>query len=190
MGLYDDVPPLPNGHVPLGEELDIWHDLLSAEGPNGGLWDQQIVYKATTSPARISSTFVIDPDLQILLAASALYLIEMELRPAAITAALFKTTWQVPSGAAGNRGCIGPGSSATDTGADNIAMHSGVHGFGTTVTYGSRNSVSTQVEVRESGIVTTSTTSDLCALLWAQGTSNATGTVLGAGSWMRATRLA
>lgn len=148
-----------------------------------------IVTKTANTDRANTTTLADDPDLQFLVAESAVYAIEFRLHFAATTTAGFKTAWDVPSGAAGNKGVQGPGSSATDTAANNISMRSGVHGFTTTVTYGSRNSATNQCLAYEESLITTSAGGTL-ALQWAQNTSNATATRLAAGSWARCLRIA
>jgi hypothetical protein len=68
-------------------------------------------------------------------------------------------------------------------------MRAGSHGFGTTITYGRRNTNTNLLYAIETGVVTT-TSAGTCALSWAPSASNATATRMGLGSWMRATRLA
>ncbi|MCH0555822.1 hypothetical protein [Streptomyces sp. MUM 16J] len=153
----------------------------------GQMWTE--IYK-TSDTTRTTSTFADDPDFQVALDASSVYRIEMFLHFAAIDAARFKTQWNVPSGASGNRSAIGPdqgqilsGTSSGGTG------RWGVHGFATDATYGSRDSAANQCFAMEEATVFTSSAGTL-ALQWCQATTNATATKLAAGSYMRVKKLA
>ncbi|MBQ1164683.1 hypothetical protein KBZ21_42660, partial [Streptomyces sp. A73] len=68
-----------------------------------------------------------------------------------------KTEWTVPADATGLKGVQGPGSAATDTGADNNSMRAGSHGFGTDVIYGRRNVSTNLLYAVETGVVSTVT---------------------------------
>lgn len=149
-----------------------------------------VIVKTVATIRASTTTLADDPDLTTTLDANATYSVEFLLKPGSNLAADFKTQWTVPSGASGNRTALGPGSTATDGGADNIAMHSGTHGFATTVNYsGVRDVVTNLFFVYESAIVIT-TSSGTCAIQWAQVTSTAVNTQLGAGSMMRVKRVA
>jgi hypothetical protein len=151
----------------------------------------QTVYKPANTDRTATTTLADDPDLTVQLAANAVYQVEMRIYYATTTgtgAPLFKTAWDAPSGATGNRSCTGPGSAATDGGADNMAMHSGVHNFATTVTYGGRNSATSQCVAIETGTITTSAAGAL-AFQWAQATSSATAVRVGAASSMTVRRI-
>jgi len=147
-----------------------------------------IVTKTANTDRASTTTLADDPDLTFTVAAGAVYAIEFFLHYACTTAAGFKTAWDVPSGASGNKGVQGPGSSATDGSANNISMRSGVHGFSTTVAYGSRNSANNQCLAYEEALITTSV-AGVIAIQWAQNSSNATASRVGAGSWARCLRV-
>lgn len=170
--------------ITAGTEVDV--TLLNAMIP--------VVIRKPADTSRTSTTTVADdPDLTFKLGANSIYFVEFMIRyaaPGASGTAGFKTAWNVPSDAAGLRTCMGPGSSATDTLADNISMHSGVHGYSTTITYGSRStSTSNQLWAIETAVVTM-TTAGPCALQWSQQTSNVAATKVAADSIMRITQLA
>ncbi|MET7982516.1 hypothetical protein [Streptomyces sp. NPDC005281] len=165
---------------------DAWW-LAQVYNPLNYLYGQLPVetYKTSDTTITSSTTFASDPDLQCTLAANSVYRVEMYLHFAALDAARFKTQWLVPASATGNRSCIGPdqgvilsGTSSGGTG------RFGVHGFTTASTYGTRDSASNLCAAIEEAVVTT-TTGGTLALQWAQATSNATGSKLGAGSYMR-----
>ena len=152
----------------------------------------QTVYKAGNTDRSATTTLADDPDLTVQIAANAVYEVEMRIFYATTTGAggpLFKTAWTVPSGATGNRSAMGPGSTAVDGGADNMAMHSGVHNPSTTVTYGGRNSSTSQAVAIETGTITTVSAGTL-ALQWAQATSSASPVRVGTGSRMTVRRIA
>lgn len=150
----------------------------------------QFAFKAAHTDRSSTTTFAPDPDLVLPLTGSAVWRVEAWLLYGAGSTGDFKTSWSVPSGATGNRSVLGPGSTASDGGADNIAMRAGVHNFGTTANYnGVRNSTGNLSFVLETATIWTASAGDV-AILWAQNTSDATATRLGAGSYMTARRLA
>jgi hypothetical protein len=144
-------------------------------------------YKADHTDRASTTTLVNDPDLTMQLDPNSTYLLEFHLFVGGATG-LIKTAWTVPADAVGLKGVQGPGSAATDSGADNINGRFGSHGFGTTVAYGRRNVNTNLLYAVESGTVST-VTGGTCALAWAQNTSNSTAARMGLGSWMRATRI-
>lgn len=156
----------------------------------GGQYFPVTVFRTTDLDRASTTTFAADPVLQATLAASAKYKVEVYLNYGALLAADIKTQWTVPAGATGNRSVMGPGSTSTNATADNISMRSGVHGFSTAITYsGVRDSQSALSIAVETGIITT-TTGGTLSLDWAQVTTNATGSRMGAGSFMTVTRVA
>jgi hypothetical protein len=165
---------------------------LTADTPP---WDTPRTIVKTAATTRTSTTLADDPDLTTPLAALAVYRVEMHLNYGAAyatgtsTGGFFQTAWTVPAGATGVRGAVGPGSGTFDTNANNIVMRSGVHNFGTAVTYGARQTNTNLCRAVETAILTTTTAGTL-ALQWAQGTSYATGSILGAGSCLIVTRIA
>lgn len=150
----------------------------------------QFAFKAAHTDRSSTTAFAPDPDLVLPLAGSAVYQVQAWLLYGAGSTGDFKTSWQVPSGATGNRAVLGPGSTALDGGADNISSRLGVHNFSTTVNYnGVRNSTGNMAFVLETATIWTASAGDV-AILWAQNTSDGTATRLGAGSYMTARRLA
>lgn len=135
-----------------------------------------------------TTTFADDTDLTTLLEANATYHVIMYLHYAALSTAGFKTAWTVPSGASGNRSAQGAGAAATDATAATTSRF-GVHAFTTSVSYGTRSSSSNQCLAQEEAVLTTTSAGTL-AVQWAQDTSNATATRLGAGSIMIVRRIA
>ncbi len=163
-------------------------DLWTADLANQMLPDM-ILKTAATTRASIT-TMADDPDLVVAVLANANYFIEMYIRYATTTAAGFKCEWTVPAGVtSANKTILGPGSSAVDANANNISMRSGVHGFTTDSTYGDRNDVTLQLFAMETAIITTGATAGDVALAWAQEASTAVNTAVGAGSFIRSTRI-
>lgn len=151
-----------------------------------------VVRKPSTTARTNTTTLADDPDLTYVLAANSVYYVEFYIKYAGqmTSATGFKTAWTVPSGASGTRSAIGPGSAANDGSADNISMHSGIHGYTTAVGYGGRsNSDSNQLIVLESSVVNTSS-QGACTLQWAQNTLNASHAAsVFSDSFMRITQL-
>ncbi|MFJ7417998.1 hypothetical protein ACIQXD_05215 [Streptomyces uncialis] len=163
-------------------------------GPGTAIGVPAYAYKAAATDRASTTTPAADPDLVLPLAATGVYVVEMHLLVGGPAAGLLVTQWQVPAGATGLKGAHGPASTAAGTDAltnagDNIPGRFGAHGFGTTVTYGRRNTNTNLLYAIETGVVTTTGTAGNCAVAWAQSASNATPTRMGAGSWMRATRI-
>lgn len=147
-------------------------------------------YKTAATTRTSTTVLADDPDLTLSLAASAVYDVIFYLHYAAISAAQFKTAWTVPASATGVRSARGLASTVSDSVNGGVGdVRSGVHAFATAVTYGDRNNASNQCFALEEARVTTTTAGTL-AIQWAQVTSNATGSVLSAGSYMRVKRIA
>lgn len=170
---------------------DLWTaDLASSMLPD--------VIRKTASTTRSSTTGALaDPDLTVPVVANGIYIIEFWVKYATTTAAGFHTQWVVPSGTSGNRNVlIGLGATSGTTGAvDNtpsgtvFATHEGVHGFTTTVNYGSRNDVTLQVNLMEWAEVTVGSTAGNVAIGWGQAASVAVNTVVVSGSYAKAVRI-
>ncbi|MFJ9037484.1 hypothetical protein ACIRF8_12955 [Streptomyces sp. NPDC102406] len=173
MSLY---PPIPAGSR-------ITSGLLSSMLP-------QIMWKTVNTDRAATTAFADDPDLTCVLEANATYHAIFYIHFAALDLARFKTMWNVPSGVSGNRSAMGPDQgvvlSGTSTGGTG---RWGVHNFTTSVTYGTRDSGSNQCAAIEEAVFTTTGAGTL-ALQWAQVTSNATPSRLGAGSSLHLRRLA
>jgi hypothetical protein len=149
-----------------------------------------ITWKSSNTDRAATTTFVDDPDLTTTLAANATYHVIFYLHFAALNAARFKTVWTVPSGASGTRSVIGPDQGAvlsiTSSGGQG---RYGVHNFTTACTYGTRDDNTLLCAGIEEAVVTTSSAGTL-AVQWAQATSSASFTRLGAGSSLHVRRLA
>jgi hypothetical protein len=154
-----------------------------------------VIVKNTNEDRASTTTLANDTDLVATLEANATYHVVIYIHFAAVEAAQFQTQWAVPSGASGNRSANGAAfelasSGAATAQAANGGYHrSGVHGVATSVRYGTRASATNQALAIEEGVITTSSTAGTLALMWAQFTSNATATRVGAGSSMHIRRL-
>lgn len=147
--------------------------------------------RKTTSLDRFSTTTLTDdPDLTTTLEANAVYYVEFELwYGSSAGGSGIRTAWTVPSGVTGNRSAIGPASTVSDSTPNGVGRW-GVHNYTTVVTYGDRGVLGNLILARETSIVTVGSTPGTCALQWAQDTADAGGSRIGAGSFMRVTRLA
>ena len=149
------------------------------------------IYLKTGTTTRTSTTTLADdPDLIVPVEANGIYLIQFWVKYSGTTtsSALIKTGWSVPSGTSFNRQVMGPGSGATDTGADNMSSHWGVHGSATAETYGGRGTTGNQLWLMEWATVTVGSTAGNVGFQWAQNVSSATGSTVNAGSYARVER--
>lgn len=149
----------------------------------------QVIVKTSGTQRASTTTLADDPDLTVTLDANATYFVEAWLHFVSPTTEGIKTAWTTPSGASGNRLAFGEGSTQSASNADNVSGRFGVHGFGTSVTYGDRASNTTQCAAIETAIVTTSSSGTL-AVQWAQATSGANAAEMSAGSCLRVKRVA
>lgn len=149
------------------------------------------VWKTTNTDRASTTTMTDDPDLTVTLEANATYRAIFYLHYAALDAARFKTQWTVPSGATGNRTAVGPDQgvilSSTSSGGTG---RWGVHGYTTACTYGTRDPSAVNLCSAVEEAVMTTSSAGILAIQWAQATSNATATRLGAGSSLLVHRLA
>lgn len=145
-------------------------------------------YRKLTSTTRASNAgSTSDPDLSVPVDAGGVYIIEFWMKYVTTTAAGFRTLWNVPSGTTGNRqasGLADPALDATPSGTT-FSMRSGVHGFGTQLTYGSRNSISLQIWAYEWAEVTVGASAGSVAIGWGQAASTAVATAMINGSFAK-----
>jgi len=140
---------------------------------------------------KTNNTMADDPHLTTGdLVAGATYWVEFRLGCSGLLAADIKLAWTVPASSTGLRFVDGPGSSANDASADNIAMRAGGHGFATAIAYSGVRNGSNQFRVYEDGWITLAGTSGPVTLSWAQNTTDATASRVAAGSLLRWWRLA
>jgi hypothetical protein len=194
-GAYDSLIQIPVSGQPVSKSqygdpvrnaiIDLDRRLALVEASILG-----VAFKSVTT-TRTNNTLADDPDLKIFLQANSRYFVEVFATVAATTTAKIRTAWTVPAGTTGNRRVMGPGSAAVDADANNIGVRLGTHNFTTQLDYnGVRNSNIFQFQLQEVAIVTTAGTEGVVAFQWAQAVTNATGTIVAADSFMRATKLA
>lgn len=145
------------------------------------------VRKGSDTTRSATTTFTDDPDLTITLEANAQYRVEFYIHYSSTSIAGFKTAWTTPSGASGLRACWGVDTAPTSTANPTGDGRWGIHGFTTTVNYGTRNGTN-QALAWETGDITTTSAGTL-ALQWAQTTSDASSTRVAARSYLRVERL-
>jgi hypothetical protein len=154
----------------------------------GGVGQTLRAHKTANETVTSSTTLQNDDHLTVSLDANSVYRIYMLLSFGGITAGELKTSWSTPSGATGNKHCMGPGSDSTARDSTGATMRYGTHNFTTTVNYGC-NDTALFVHAVEQGIVTT-TTAGTFVLQWAQQASSTTGTTIAAGSYLIAEKIA
>lgn len=147
-------------------------------------------FKLANTTRANTTTATSDPDLQMWLEANSGYFVEFFMNVGAIPAEDIKTQWAVPSGTTTTtRRVLGPGSTAANSDADNISGRFGTHQYGTGIQYnGVRSANNLFFQVQEVAVVRTGGTAGYVAMQWAQVTSGATGTVVAADSFCRATK--
>lgn len=149
------------------------------------------VYKENNQDLPSSVTLQNDTELFFSVAANATYEVKLYLLFGGLVAAGIKTAWTVPASTTGTRMCFGPGSSANDANADNIAMRCGVHLPATSVNYSCvRGSASNLVFAIERCRLKVGATAGTVQLQWAQFASAATATRVGIDSYFRYKRVA
>jgi hypothetical protein len=149
------------------------------------------VIKSSTSTPRTAAALVADPDLTFPVVANALYDVELTVRFGALQAAGIQTTWTVPSGASGDRLCMGPGTAnATQTLANTTEMKWITYPPALAVAYTDpRNVIADQTWFREHSLLAIGSTAGSVTLNWGQATANATGTVVYLSSAFRYRRI-
>jgi hypothetical protein len=165
---------------------------------NGATWvqqnqitnyKQQTVAETRTSNTTLAlSNTLFTPTLD----ASTTWEIEFHLIVSGIQAADFKTDWSSPAGATAPGGgsairmSAGPAVATTDR--DNTLMTIHSSNFTTTIPYGC-DTVGSPIYVTERSVVLIGATPGVVGIRWAQNTSNATGTNIAAGSYMKWTKI-
>lgn len=156
--------------------------LLSSMIPN---W---VIKPADTTRAS-NVTLATDPDLITgTLSAGGVYAIEFHIRFASLSAAGIRTAWVVPSGTTGNRDTQGPAQTNATNATDSVVldMRWGSTSLTGTVFYtDTRNLIVQSEHVLEKAIVSIGGTAGTVGLQWAQWTTNATGSVINAQSYVK-----
>lgn len=151
----------------------------------------QVVYKQQNT-YRVTDVFQIDPELQMELEANATYWVEFYIRSAAIASSrAMRTQWATPTGSTGLKEAQGADQGVTlDSTTGGGTPRMGVHQFATTVGYGSRGLNNTlQASYIERGAITTGGGPGTLGLVWAQITTDASDTLVAAGSMLTVRRI-
>lgn len=152
-------------------------------------YQDDFVFKQVTTTRASTTTLADDPELQYPLEANAVYRIDLLLHVASNTAAAIKTQWTYPTGASGLKEGWGLDDGVTGNANAGGTPRMGVHQLNTVINYGDRNnSAGLQHLVFEGGIITTLAAGTF-TLQWAQQVSNATGSLVAIGSYMKIRRL-
>lgn len=159
--------------------------LGSLGGTGGGNWTYR---QKTTSETRASTSAVtVDADLKTTtLKAGVSYYVEFHIRFASLLAPGFRTRWFVPAGTNGVKETMGPASTnVAQTDANSTTMRWAVHQYATDTGYTNpRNDVGLQTHLIEKSVVVPAV-DGIVQFGWAQLASNATGTVVFQGSFVR-----
>lgn len=154
------------------------------------LIDNYVIKPADATPV-VNQTLVNDADLTFPVLANAVYDVTFNVRWAGLQAAGLRIAWSVPAGTTGNRECYGPGpNNVVNSGSDTTSMRWAVVPYATAVLYTNpRDSVSSQVFTIESTILSVGSTAGSVTLQWAQKTTNATGSLVNASSYVKYRRI-
>lgn len=148
----------------------------------------KVVYKTTTTSRASTTTQVLDPDLQMVLSAGGVYLVEFGIMYSSGATGKFTTSWQVPSDASGaGRTAVGLDSSVSNSVPEGVGRF-GSHGFTTTLSYGDRAGTASLFAV-ETAIIAMGAAGTV-GLMWAQSVSNATVVSVGTYSRMKVQQIA
>lgn len=159
---------------------------ITADKISAGL--TEIIVADADQTVNNSTTLVSSTELICPLAANSLYEVQFFIcYNSGGATADFRTDWDVPAGATGNKWALGLSDSVSNATPEGI-MRSGVHGFATDITYGNRGATTNQIFAMEGGIITVTTAGNV-TLRFAQGTAQAVDTQLKIGSYMKVTRL-
>ncbi len=151
-----------------------------------GIGVTRIVRKTADTSRTSTTTMANDPDLTFSVDGSSTYLVELILVYSGDAAGDFKSNWSLPSNASANMWILGQPTSQPER--DTTTMRTGVHTATGDVTLGCTGptwwngaSMTMYLITDSSGTVT---------LRWAQNASNATATIIRAGSLIKITKLA
>lgn len=157
-----------------------------------GQMEPDYYYKANSTARSSTTTRTDDPDLIVPVLANEVCLIEFYVKylsPAITTTVDIITGWGLPAGTTSNRNVQGAGSGSSNTGADNMTSHWGVHGSATTEQYGDRGTTGSSLWLYEWSIVSVGSTAGNVSFQWAQATSNTNAVQVTGGSFARHTRI-
>lgn len=196
MGNYDSIQvPVGNNVISAAQYgVKVRDAILSLDARVSSIESTLSNYTFKTAATTRASTVTIadDPDLKLYLEANSRYFVEFFIMGAAITLADIKTAWSAPVGYSGARRVLGPGTtSTTSTLADNAVVRIGAHNIETEIPYnGIRDANNTYFQIQEVGLILVGSTAGYLNFRWAQNSTQATGSVVGADSFGRATKVA
>lgn len=147
----------------------------------------------SASTTRTSSTVLIDAvGLALALEANTVYAWDCYLAYNAAEAADLKLAWSGPAGAVGHWGAYGGATSGAGGVGDLSALRVNGYGSGNTIPLGGNNTPSAPgpMVARPMGYIEVGATPGNLQCQFAQQSSNATGTIIQAGCWLRAWKLA
>lgn len=180
MGVWDNVPSWPPGHVPTGPETAVVTTLLT------GLLDESAAVKGSPQSVTSSTTLVNDNDLVLPVVANAIYTVDCVLLYTAGATGLLKLGWAGPTLATLSWAPDGLASSVTAsfTGVINRAQYT----IGSFPIIGAAG-VAQPVAARLSGLMRTSATAGSLQFKFAQTVSDANATTILADSFMLLKRI-
>lgn len=162
---------------------------LTAEKMTAG--QTVLIQKTADETVTSSTTLQNDDELFFTVAANGVYVADLYLfayqGAAASTAIDINGDWSIPSGTIGWKWCFGPTVGMTDR--ENTAGVFALHGLATDRAYG-LDSSSRGIAAHEHLMFTVGSTAGTVQYRWAQNTSNANGTTVGALSHLIVQRLA
>lgn len=116
MGEFDtDIPSWTANHIVTDAEAAVVTNLLSASHLDGGLVNDNLLFKANPQTYVNNAALTDDTVFQYALQGSAVYAFDMFVPYTTVAAALFRSAWRVPSGATGEWMAAGLSNSVTTT---------------------------------------------------------------------------
>lgn len=145
----------------------------------------QYAWVVSNTPRASTTTITADPYLTFPVVSGGIYVVEFQLMFTGIAGVGMNTVWLVPTGTSGYRTCVGPGSTASNSGGTNETATLGAFAYSTLVTYAAaRGGVGSPNSVLESSQLTAASNGNV-AIGWAQAVSNATAITMYTNSWAR-----
>lgn len=142
---------------------------------------------ADATAISLSTTLTDDSALFVTVVANAVYVVQSQIIYTADPSGDLLIGWSGPASASFDWGINGPGSSQTTT---TGTFYNGSNTISGSDTVGGVSAVGSPVIARPGGVLVTSGTAGTFKFRWAQGTSNANGTTVKAGSYLYLTRVA
>lgn len=139
-----------------------------------------LIYKTADESVTSSTTLQNDDHLFVAVAANATYAIDCWLNFLANSPPDIKADWTIPAGATMNWAALGTGTANYSDHDASIVSHN--------VARGGKGNPGVPQSMNARGYLITGGTAGTLQLRWAQNTSNASATVLRAGSWIRLQR--